>query len=234
MNNMGAEYASRKEIDEYKKSFEKIIDLVKKDVENEFGKQFNHQIVGSAERNMVITFGKGIFDIDYQLFFPEEVANSKPSINLKGFIQQSFKKNLIPNESKSEKWKIKMSTSVITIKLIDKNKNQIKKSFDLALLRKNQKRGTVEILKGKNYNKNNKDRVRWLEMKKSKDLLMYIEGEKIKEANAEAELRRIFLEKRIDNNKIQPKNRKPTFALFLESLKETLDSINSNKNKASK
>lgn len=197
-------YISRKEIKEYKKEIEEAILEIKKATKENYKKSFNHMIVGSARRNLIIQRKDGKWDVDYQLKLDSPIFSEIDPKYIKTFIQNEFKKFL------GNDYNVKLSTSVITLS----SKKEDNKSFDIALVRKN-KDQELEILRGKE-----KEDFKWELIKNSKP-------NQIKEIRGDdwRVLRNIFLSKKCENYRLSENNKKETYSLLLESIKETLDKI---------
>ncbi|MGL6125392.1 MAG: hypothetical protein ACRC1F_02820 [Metamycoplasmataceae bacterium] len=207
-------YVSRNEVKEYKKIIEEVIPKVKNDIKGEFGASFNHQIVGSARRNLVVQQGNGNWDVDYQFMFLSKEFNRADPWRLKKGVQDSFMKHL------GEAYSVKMSTSVITICLLDQKGKNAKKSFDIALIKNNERTGNKEILRGKNFDKSSEEYIKWEELKKSK--AQFEARHKIKGTEMWKEFRDKFLEKKSKNVVKNKDLQKPTFSIYLEAIDETL------------
>ena len=208
-------YVTKKEVKEYKKIMEETIPKVKNDTNKEFGKSFNYQIVGSAKRNLVVQKGQSLWDVDYQLMFLSPVFNDVCPPKLKIFIAASFAKHL------GKQYSVKLSRSVITICLRSDAGNHSIKSFDVALIKTNPETANKEILRGKTDDKTSTDYIKWEELKNSKGV--YEKRTEIKGSDMWKTLREIFLKKKCINIVKNKDEQIPTYAIFLESIKETLD-----------
>ncbi|AHK22650.1 hypothetical protein X271_00550 [Candidatus Hepatoplasma crinochetorum Av] len=195
-------YVSKKEIKEYKIELEDTIPKIKEEIKAKYGKSFNHAIVGSARRNLVVQRKNGIYDVDYQLLLDSPIFNKIDTSELKLFVQKLFKKYL------GYKYNVKLSTSVITISSRDQNN---RKHFDIALIRTN-KENMKEILRGKESNN-----IRWELVKNSNNKIKEIKG------NDWNKLREVFLNKKCSNFENNYLNQKETLSIYFESIKETLD-----------
>ncbi|MGL5732508.1 MAG: hypothetical protein ACRCXE_00320 [Metamycoplasmataceae bacterium] len=223
---MGKEaiYVTKEEVKEYKKDIEEIIKKIIIDVKKEFGRGFNHQIVGSARRNLVVQIGESPWDVDYQFIFLSKVYNSDRSLELKDFIKRLFEYYL--NDRKNESWVVNLSSSVITINMIDQKGKHSLKTFDIALLRNHPKTGDIEILRGKcSDEKNDNYDIKWEFLKDTKDLLMNSARNRINSAKAEKELRIIFLNKKKENAKKSKEEAEETFSLYIDAIHKTLQII---------
>lgn len=122
-------YVNKKDAAPLKNELLQLIHSVQKEVRKKF--TFNYYFVGSCRRNMITQDIKGNMGFDFDVNFepndPDEnySPNEIHDIIFKA-IQKCFKQ--------SEYSKIEKSTSVITIKAIDKNKKLVKYSCDIALV----------------------------------------------------------------------------------------------------
>ena len=135
-------YVLKKEVKQYKKIMVEAIIKVKKDLKQEYGESCDSMLVGSAKRNLVVQKGDSHWDVDYQFIFNSPEYSDENTIrpyDLKEFIKNSFKKKL------GNKYSVRMSTSVITICLMEDRGKHAIKSFDIALIRKQDSK----ILRGK-------------------------------------------------------------------------------------
>ena len=206
-------YIPKKEVKQYKKIMDETIIKIKKDLKQKYGKSCNSAIVGSTKRNLVVQKGDSHWDVDYQFIFLSPKYNDEDIINpydLKEFIRNSFKQEL------GDEYSVKMSTSVITICLKDKGNNAIK-SFDIALIRKQDSK----ILRGKSNVPSSLNFVKWEPLSTSNSI--YEQRNEIKGSTMWTLFRKIFINKKCINMKKEKDNQKPTFSLYLETIKEVLD-----------
>ena len=212
MSNNNCKYVSKKEVKDYKQIMEDTNKKVRADLKEEYKRSCNSMLVGSAKRNLVVKKGKSHYDVDYQFLFTSPVYDDEDKIkpyDLKEFVRSKFEEHL------GEDYSVKMSTSVITICLkADEGKHAIK-SFDVALIRESDNK----ILRGKSNNKSN-DYVRWELLPKSR---YYERREEINGTKMWKDFRDIFKDKKCKNMDEEKDAQKPTFSLYLETIKETLD-----------
>ena len=212
------EYVSKKEIKEYKSDFEIAIKNVRKDLKNKYGRSCNSMLVGSAKRNLIVQKGKSHWDVDYQFLFTSPLYDDENKIDpygLKNFIKEKFQEKL------GEDYSVKMSKSVITICLKDDEGNNAIKSFDVALIRKSDNK--IQILRGKNNNNSNSENyARWEELPNHSSI--YERRSEIKDWKMWKTFRQIFIKKKCKNMNNEEKDKqKPTYSLYVETIKETLD-----------
>ena len=209
-------YVSKKEIKEYKHDFEIAIESVRKDLKSEYEKSCNSMLVGSARRNLVVQKGESHWDVDYQFLFTSPVYDDENKIKpyeLKNFIKEEFQDIL------GEDYSVKMSKSVITICLKDDEGNHAIKSFDIALIRESDNK----ILRGKNNDSSSKDYVRWEELPNPSSI--YERRREIKGQDMWKKFREIFIKKKCENMDKEKEEQKPTYSLYVETIKETLESF---------
>ena len=207
-------YVSKKEIKEYKSDFEIVIKDIREDLKSEYGRSCITMLVGSAKRNLIVQKGESHWDVDYKFLFISPVYNDENKIKpyeLKNFIKEKFQEKL------GEDYTVKMSKSVITICLKDDEGNHAIKSFDVALIRKSDNK----ILRGKNNDSSSEDRVRWEELPNPSSI--YERRWEIIGEDMWREFREIFIKKKCENMDKEKEEQKPTYSLYVETIKETLD-----------
>lgn len=208
-------YVSKKIVKEYQKEFEQAIVFVQKQIKKKYKKSFHCMMVGSAKKNLVVTRGNSYYDVDYQCFLSSPAFNKVDAAQLKIFIKDTFVKYFDKN------WSVKLSTSVITIIKFDNNGKNLQKSFDVALIKKNPKTKKQEILKGKTGDKKNNAYIKWEELKFSNKILKRekeIEGSKMWKI-----FHKIFLSKKCQEMMKDKNDQKPTYSIYYETIKETLE-----------
>ena len=207
-------YVSKQEVRAYKEDFENVIKDVRKDLKNEYGKSCNSMLVGSAKRNLVVQKGESHWDVDYQFVFSSPKYSDENEIipyDLKKFIRDKFQDHL------GENYSVQMSKSVITICLTEDEGKHAIKSFDVALIRKVDNK----ILRGKNNDSSSKDYVRWELLPNSSSY--YERRQEIQGIEMWNEFRKIFIKKKCKNMNEAKDDQKPTYSLYVETIKETLD-----------
>ena len=122
-------YVSKKEAAPYKKEVIELIKAVQKEVKNYF--TFRFDFVGSSSRNM-ITCERNCnigydFDVNIEPNDPEEEYNAE---EIRNIIFKAFEKHM----RRFGYSKIENSTSVITIKAVDRKNKRIVHSCDFAIV----------------------------------------------------------------------------------------------------
>ena len=122
-------YVSKKEAAPYKKEIIKLIKTVKKEIKKHF--TFRFDFIGSSSRNM-ITCEKNRnigydFDVNIEPNDPDENYNAG---EIRTIIFEAIRKHM----QKFGYSKIENSTSVITIKAIDRKNSRIEHSCDFAIV----------------------------------------------------------------------------------------------------
>ena len=215
MSNNNCKYVPKKEFKNYKQTMEETNIKVRADLKEKYGKSCNSMLVGSAKRNLVVKKGDSLYDVDYQFLFTSPVYDDEDKIkpyDLKEFVRNKFEEHL------GKKYSVKMSKSVITISLKDDEGQHAIKSFDVALIRKKDNK----ILRGKSNDSDSDDRVRWESLPK-KTSKYYERRKEICGQEMWDDFRDIFKDKKCENMAKEKDDQKPTFSLYLETIKETLD-----------
>ena len=202
-------YVNIKDVKKYRKEIVSIILIVIQDIKIKYKKGVNFQIVGSAKKNLVVRKGNSDWDIDFQLVLNSKCFNDLDPWKIKEQIFNFFKKRC------GEEYTLNMSTSVIEIRVKQK-KEWCLSSFDIAIIREIPQKKQVDILRGKVGDKSSINACKWENVSdqeyysKRKDIINWVE------------FRRIFLKKKCENYD-KGKDKKETFSLYLESIKETID-----------
>lgn len=126
---MEYEYVSQNEYKPIKSNVEQIIRKVHSIVKSENGLTFRHCLIGSGRRHLItrISGGNKGFDFDYNLILPNYYEYNAKEI--KDIFRKAFDKATKDTQYKCAE----DSTSVLTIKCIDKKNSKIKHSFDFAI-----------------------------------------------------------------------------------------------------
>lgn len=215
-------YVPKNIVKEYRQDMETAILKVKKDIEKIYKKDFESRLVGSSKMSLVVQRGNSHWDVDYQFFFHDELFNDTDPPKLKEDVKESLKKHL------GEKYSVNLSTSVISAFLIDEKGKHAMKSFDIALIKTNPGTKNKEILKGTSLDKNDNDNfIKWIELSGSG---IYKKRREIKGKAMKDKLSKIFLSKKCNEMSLIEEERKPTFSLYIEAIKETLDYFKEVKN----
>lgn len=146
------EYVSKKEYAPYKSEIEDIILRVQRIMKTKYNTTFQYELIGSGAKHLVtrIKNGNRGYDFDYNLILQKSDLWENPK-KLKQQFMNAFSK-AIENTPYNPP---KDSTSVITIKVIDKKNSRIIRSCDLAIIFYNdadKDKGYMYLKKGKNNN----------------------------------------------------------------------------------
>ena len=124
-------YVSKKEAAPYKEKVIELLKTVQKEVKKSF--TFRFDFVGSSSRNMITCERNGNigydFDVNIEPNDPEEVYSPE---EIRTMIFDALKKHMLRFGYSS----IENSTSVITIKAVDRKNKRIKHSCDFAIIRR--------------------------------------------------------------------------------------------------
>jgi len=183
------------------------------DIKDEYKKGCNFKVVGSAKRNLVVVKGDSPWDIDFHIILNNKVFNNICACEIKFFIFNSFKDKL-----DDQKYSVNMSTSVIEINLLENYKSGLS-SFDIAVTLIRTSINKLELARGKVEDKGSPDYVNWGLVEGSENSYYFRESE-IKNRKT---FKDIFLEKKCENFDKKEEDKKETIAIFIESIKETLD-----------
>ncbi len=122
-------YVSKKEAAPYKNEIISLLKLVQKEVKKYF--TFRFDFVGSSSRNMITCERNGNIGYDFDVNIePNDPEENYPASNIRRFIFEAVQKHM----GKYGYTKIENSTSVITIKAIDRNNRRIEHSCDFAIV----------------------------------------------------------------------------------------------------
>lgn len=124
------EYVTKKEALSVRKDLDKIIELLHKELHNNF--KFDHRYIGSSSRNMITRDTKGNTGYDFDV-------DIVPHLNGKSHTPKQIKDMVITALNKyTRRYGFSFaenSTGVITIKVKDKKNSKIKYSCDFAIVR---------------------------------------------------------------------------------------------------
>lgn len=121
-------YVSKKEAAPYKNEIISLLKLVQKEVKEYF--TFRFDFVGSSSRNMITCERNGNIGYDFYVNIePNDPEEKYPASNIRRFIFDAIQKHM----GKYGYAKIENSTSVITIKAIDRDNRRIEHSCDFAM-----------------------------------------------------------------------------------------------------
>lgn len=125
-----AEYVSKADAKRKREGIMPLLTEASNKLRKSKGLPFSRWIVGSARRNMIIQFGNSLYDTDIELVLSgkEERVKEAPA-SIKKDIYDILKPLV-----EAKKWKIEMSTSVITVRKFEDGKET--HSFDLAVARR--------------------------------------------------------------------------------------------------
>ncbi len=185
---------------------------LKKELKEEGLYHFNVGLVGSAQRNLVLRKGDSVYDVDFQLFLINNLVGANYRENIFDKIQE--KKNSLEGS-----WKTENSHSVITIRKVDNNGNVLK-SFDLALIRKNN--GVEKAVLDKSNNEYIWNQVSWSEKH-------YCKRNKIKGSEEWSYLRDQYKNLRESEWDKSKKDKKPSISLFVEAVNNTYEKFHNKK-----
>ncbi len=122
-------YVTKKEAAPHKHELISLINAVQKEVKKYFTFQFN--FVGSSKRNMITCEKGGNIGYDFDV-------NIEPNDNAKKYTPSEIRMKIFEalrnNMKRFGYSKIENSTSVITIKAVDKKKHRIEHSCDFAIV----------------------------------------------------------------------------------------------------
>lgn len=111
----------------YKNEIISLLKLVQKEVKEYF--TFRFDFVGSSSRNMITCERNGNIGYDFDVNIePNDPEENYPASDIRRFIFEAIQKHI----GKYGYTKIENSTSVITIKAIDRNNRRIEHSCDFA------------------------------------------------------------------------------------------------------
>ena len=124
-------YLPRKIAAEHKKEIIELLHLVQDEIRKYF--TFSFYPVGSSSRNMITLEPDGNigFDFDYNIE-PNVSDNEYKTFHIYNIIFEALRRHM----GKFGYSKIEASTSVITIKAVDRNNSRIEHSCDFAIVRK--------------------------------------------------------------------------------------------------
>lgn len=122
-------YVSKKEAAPYKNEIISLLKLVQKEVKKYF--TFRFDFVGSSSRNMITCERNGNIGYDFDVNIePNDPEENYPASSIRRFIFEAIQKHM----GKYGYTKIENSTSVITIKAVDRNNRRIEHSCDFAIV----------------------------------------------------------------------------------------------------
>jgi len=126
------EYVPKKEYQPIRLEVEKVILGVQKELRTSNGIKFQYNLIGSAGKRNLITRvknGNQGYDFDYNFDIQKVNENYDDPKIIKQIFMKAFNKYFGPGYENAED-----STSVFTIKLVDKAKSKIIHSFDFAIV----------------------------------------------------------------------------------------------------
>ena len=122
-------YVSKKEAAPYKNDVISLLKQVQKEVKEYF--TFRFDFVGSSSRNMITCERNGNIGYDFDVNIePNDPEEKYPASSIRRFIFEAIQKHM----GKYGYTKIENSTSVITIKAVDRNNRRIEHSCDFAIV----------------------------------------------------------------------------------------------------
>ena len=211
-------FITKLEIIDYKKIMNDLIPKVRNEFKKNFGFSFNFMMVGSAKRRLVVVKGESKWDIDYQIVLNSFKVEKEDCIKIKSFLIKSFEKHL-----DKKNYSINNSNSVITIILKDPEYGNVKKSFDIAIIKNIHGEEKRQILRRKSNNPKDENRIRWEDLRHETSTLK--RKKEIKGSEMWKILREIYKEKKCKQYSLKKNNKeiKDSESLFAESIKETLE-----------
>lgn len=202
------EYVSKNEAAPIKRELIEIIHAVQDIVRDDF--TFQYEFIGSSSRNMITcdrTSNIG-FDFDVNITLNGNVEYNSPKtikqILIKAFDQVVRRYKYSPCED---------STSVITIKLIDRENSKIKHSCDFAIVRDVVNKNGSKMRQCIHYNKK-KNKHLWVIQ--SHPYKLETKVKMIKECDAWNDVRVLYLEKKNNNYDSDKHSR----SLYAETINE--------------
>ena len=122
-------YVSKKETAPYKKEIIELINTVQKEVKKHF--TFRFDFIGSSSRNMITREKNGNIGYDFDVNIkPNDPDENYNAAEIRTIIFETIRKHM----KKFGYSKIENSTSVITIKAIDRKNSKIEHSCDFAIV----------------------------------------------------------------------------------------------------
>lgn len=202
------EWVTKKELKEPKKIILECLNAIRTNLRLQ-GITFQHFLVGSAKRNLVLKNNNKGFDCDYQIL----LSKNKQGLNPK-MIKDLFRKELDAVIKSHSFTNGEDSTLSITYKKIQKK--SIMFGYDIVIIKKNNEE--YEILKNE---KKHTDDYHFIMMK---ELNNYEEKQRlIKRQGQWNILREIYKTKKVKNKLLKKEMRKESFQLFYDSLNEIVE-----------
>lgn len=208
---MDLRYMTKAETKSDKEYFIERANEIREEAKDDFSIQF--KLVGSSKRNMVLRNKDNQndhFDYDYQLWIDKN-KNNKSCKEIKEYFLDLFRKHFPKPE-----WKVEDSTSAITIKNQDEDKEE-DYSYDVAIIETNKTTSKPNILK--HYKENNEHTYTWEEIPDYKDHRENLK--KIKGHESWSKLRDKYKDKKENN-----KDNTESYLLFIEAAHDVAQTIN--------
>ena len=198
--------------DPIREKIEKLIKKVQKDISSEY--TFQYQFIGSSARNMITADRKGNVGFDFDVnIIPQNIKCKNSPEHIRKVFFDAVQKIYMTYGFNSNP---ENSTSVITLKKVDRKNSKCLYGCDFAIVRTTNKGRQQNIVLNK---KNNKQSYVWEDRGDYYDELTVRVGFLKKNSKYWNELRSYYIEKKNTNYCKEKKSR----AIYAESVKEICD-----------
>lgn len=204
-----AKYVSTSELTPYKVLFDNAFRMVQSEARKS-GLTFEHHLVGSAKRNLVVEHPNKGFDCDYQLYLQKNTQNLSAQ-QIKELLMDLFDKYIPDSFNKCEN-----STSSITISKVNPTESKKEFTYDVVILKDVD--SIPQILKV--VKQGNSLMYQWNklpEMKHFIERFKLIQGPQMWD-----DLRECYYKKKMDKINGVRYHDKKSFQIFHEAVNETL------------
>ncbi len=143
------DYVPKKEYAPYRLEIENIIRCAQRIMKTKYNTTFQYKLIGSADKHLVTRIKNSNlgYDFDYNLILQKSDLWDNPA-KLKQQFMDAFSEAI----AKTPYNKLENSTSVITLKVVDRNNSKIIRSCDLAIIyySEDENEGYRYLKRGKN------------------------------------------------------------------------------------